>query len=235
MVAFQELLSGKEISTDRTNLTAVTSQSLSQNPSVAIKGPNEGRDISTVSMNETVFIGDSLTVRMKPYIKGAAELYKGAKQTGWMRQQFDDFLKHRNQGANANMKRIVILGGINDITSLRSVEYVKANITYMINAAKAVGLEVVVCTIPKWDMDKYVPYIVRDWKRCGWKPYPLSAKQLEDRTVELNNWILGNPNIDSAVDLYTEMSDYKKYPRADSIHPSGKGSKAMVVRQWHNI
>lgn len=194
--------------------------------SPAVSGEQES--LAEVKTEETVFVGDSLTVLMKPGIEGSVQLSKGGKQTGWMRKELSRFLAERAKGSYQNVKRIVILGGFNDLTSLKSLDSIKENLSAMFSEAQAVGISVVACTIPEWDYEGGLRIFKRDFAKHGWSGgvYPLSALELERRTAQLNEWIK-KQNV-KVVDLFEGMKDRKKYPRGDFVHLYGKGAKAMA-------
>jgi len=199
-------------------------------------------NIEKTTMAETIVVGDSLSAGMKATksIDGAKECFKGAMQTGWMLKNFRERFFARDSAGkytlkpeyqNGAVKKVMVLGGINDITSLKSVNQIKNNLSEIYKLARSAGLTIIACTYPDWDAEKGVEIFRRDFIRHGWGNYPLSPDELQKRTQELNQWILSQNNPSGgfvAVDLHREMTDRKKYPRADFIHPAGRGSKAMA-------
>lgn len=189
-------------------------------------------DLGTVKISETVFVGDSLTFLMEPSLKGATKVAKGAMQTGWMVKNFNKFLAEKKSGMHSNIKRVSILGGFNDLTSLKSISSIKANLTTMYESAKSAGLTVVACTIPEWDYESGRKLFQRDFAKHGWSGgnYPLSAAELESRTKELNEWIKSQagPSV-KVVDLFAEMHDRNKYKRGDFVHLYGKYAANMAA------
>lgn len=189
-------------------------------------------DFGTVKTSETVFVGDSLTFLMGPSLKGAEKVAKGAMQTGWMVKNFNNFLAERKNGMHSNIKRVSILGGFNDLTSLKSLSSIKANLTSMYEVAKRAGLTVVACTIPEWDYESGRKTFQRDFEKHGWNGgnYPLSAEELESRTKELNEWIKSQAGSGvMVVDLFAEMHDRNKYKRGDFVHLYGKHAANMAA------
>ncbi len=191
---------------------------------------SEGRELEPVSLSESVFIGDSLTVGMKPFIEGAYSLYKGAKQTGWMLAQFLNFLKEKREGLHPNAKRIVVMGGFNDISSTKGAAHVIKNLQAMFAAAKQAGLEVVACTIPNWHEKKLHAIWVERWKNRGWGKvkgvYPYSPEELAAQTVEINNWIIKQQG--GLVDMVVDVHGQRFEMSGDGVHRTRKGYRDMA-------
>ena len=101
----------------------------------------EAESIFDSEMNaSTVFLGDSITYFWKLPLHNAGI---GGNRTGDMLSRFQtDVLGH-------GYKRVVILGGTNDIWSQEvSLDRVAVNISSMAEMAKDAGMDVVLCTIP---------------------------------------------------------------------------------------
>ncbi|MCX6735029.1 MAG: hypothetical protein NTZ25_03920 [Candidatus Peregrinibacteria bacterium] len=189
-------------------------------------------DMGTVKISETVFVGDSLTFLMEPNLKGADKVAKGGMQTGWMVKNFNNFLAEKKNGMHSNIKRVSILGGFNDLTSLKSISSIKANLTSMYEAAKKADLTVVACTIPEWDYESGRKTFQRTFEKHEWSGgnYPLSVAELELKTKELNEWIKSQAGSGiKVVDLFTEMHDLNKYKRGDFVHLYGKYAANMAA------
>lgn len=196
-----------------------------------------------VPLTQTIFVGDSITAGMavSKSINGGKECFKGGMQTGWMLKNFRErFFDQDAQGKyklkpeyqNGAVKKVVIEGGFNDITSLKSLESVKQNLSAIYQLARDAGLTIVATTYFDWDAKKGVEIFRRNFEKHKWGEYPLSPEELQKRIQDLNQWVLSQhdpANGFTAIDLQTEMSDHEKYPRADFVHPSGKGSKAMAA------
>jgi len=218
----------------------------SPTPKVETAQPEKGKQSAEVGdkvpLSQTIFIGDSITAGMafSKSINGAKECFKGGMQSGWMLKNFrerffdkDDKGKYtlKPEYQNGAIKKIVVEGGFNDITSVKSVESVKKNLTEIYQLARENGLTIVAPTYFDWDAQKGVELFQRTFKKHGWGEYPLSAEELQKRIGELNQWVLSQndpANGFIAVDLTSEMSDHQKYPRGDFVHPAPKGSKAMA-------
>ncbi|MFA7686123.1 MAG: hypothetical protein WCX95_04990, partial [Candidatus Gracilibacteria bacterium] len=193
----------------------------------------------TVSLKDTVFVGDSLTVMMGNFIPGAVKAYKGAMQTGWMKTELLKVIADYKKGKHPGLKRVVIMGGFNDISSTKGSRYVINNLREMYTAAKAAGLSVVGCTIPDWDYENLQKTWVERWKKRGWGKekgvYPYTAAELEQQTLELNKWIFSQQGtlVDTAVDTYNGGFERSN----DGIHRTTNGSKKMAtsIMQQANI
>jgi len=193
-----------------------------------LEKPEKETLLSNVSASQVGCVGDSLVVGIKRHMPDAVRLCEGGQQTAWMRKKFNEFLKERAEGKHREIKRVIILGGVNDIVSAKSIESIQKNFATMYKAGRAAGLTVIACTIPEWDTEAFLRRVKPLWLRKGWGEYPLSSKQLQERTRQLNQWILAQ-NVDGKVDLYTEMHDRNKYTRSkDGLHLTDKGYKAMA-------
>jgi len=159
----------------------------------AATGVSESAESEKSEIGKTVFIGDSLTAGMKAArgIDGAQECFKGGMQTGWMRGTFlAAYFENGSKPAKlkpefAGLKKIVVLGGVNDISSLKSVEEIKRNLSAIYTAAKEAGLQVVACTIPDWDTKKAVESFEKTFSRRGWQGghYPDSPEKLTQKNT----------------------------------------------------
>lgn len=196
-----------------------------------------------VPIAKTVFVGDSLMVgavqslsgsygrdQIKRNASGAiVEIgsASGGKQTGWMLSRV------RSEIANwkrDGVKRMTVIGGVNDIASGKSVTQITDNLKAMYRLAHEAGVQVVACTIPDWDPAR----IVRD---------PSAAARMRQTTRELNQWILsqqgaGIEGPDVVVDLYTQTADHSQFPRQrDQLHFTAEGSRNMarLITEHGNI
>lgn len=253
---YQEALVGKKSRAERTRLLddihppktespPLVESPDKQNPTSPQleKGKSAPEVTSKVPLSQTVIIGDSISAGMaaSKSLNGAKECFKGGVQTGWMLKNFRErFFDKDDKGEyklkpeyqNGAIKTIIVEGGFNDITSLKSVESVKQNLTAIYQLARDAGLTIVASTYFDWNAQKGVEIFRRDFKKHGWGEYPLSPEELQKRIQELNQWVLSQHNPAggfTAVDLQVEMADHEKYPRGDFVHPSGKGSKAMAA------
>lgn len=205
-----------------------------------------------VPISQTIFAGDSIMVGAfrSGSLNGAENLSKGAQQTRWV---LDNFTAKYLQIVNGvyslkegfkHIKKLVVLFGVNNVTDPRkSIASICKDYREIIRRATEAGVNVALCTIPDFDTAKTANYYKGVWKKRGWHVkgdpkghYPFSAEDLARRTNEVNDWIRAKQGI-TVVDLNTEMRNRAKYPRADSVHPSQKGSRAMAeyIRAQANI
>ncbi len=196
---------------------------------------SEKPKLPEVQVEETAFVGDSLTVGMRPHIEGAVKLYRGAKGMKWMRRKFNRFLAEKRTGQHSTVKRVVIMGGFNDISSTRGANYVIRNLKYMYRSARAAGLSVVGCTIPDWDYHKLHGIWVRRWRKKGWGRtkgvYPYSPEQLKAQTDKVNRWIMAHAD----VGVETHHGEFQR--SRDGIHRTRRGYKDLAahVKRVGNI
>lgn len=180
-----------------------------------------------VPLEQTVFVGDSLTVGMKGSLRGANFVAGGGKQTAWMLTHFRNFLRERIAGQYAGVKRVVIFGGVNDIASGKTPEAIQNNLSAMYSEAKAAGLDVMACTIPQWDTDAFIAR----YEKHGEK-HRHSGAELRARTEAINQWIRSQNGLNDGPSKIAELDhemDSGRYKRArDGIHLTGKASQAMA-------
>jgi len=198
-----------------------------------------------VKLEDTVFVGDSLTNQMGPYIQGAEVAFKGGKQTSWMREQLDKILEEKKRGGHKNLKRIVILGGTNNLNSCKSVKSIIDDLKHMYKAAKDAGLTVVACTIPDENFDQIVERLKKRWKNRGWNggEYPLADRdnhnltRLERNFIAVNNWIRTEADVDQVIDLSHKMANEKsRYPLSkDGVHLGNPKKVAEYITKKANI
>jgi len=212
----------------------ISGELLEENTSGNAAGNESRESLSNTSIKDTVFIGDSLAVGIKGNLSTATHLSKGGQQTSWMLQQLKTFLRARKSGKYQNIKEMVMLGGINDLASTKSVAQITSNLSQIYQLAKNAGIKIVACTVPKWDTKKFIKRIKPLWKKKGWGKngeYTLTAIELDERTIKLNNWI--RSHAPHTADLYTAMADFNKYPRAkDGLHMTGSsyGKMAQIIK-----
>lgn len=198
----------------------------------------EASKLPEVSSNQTVFVGDSITVGLSRNLSESEIIAKGGKQTSWMLKNFLEFIEEKNAGLHPDVKRVVIYGGINDIASLKTPEQIEKNLTAIYQTAHEVGLTVVACTMHQWDTQAFIDRFNKRKKTA----YPLSAKELDDRKEKLNNWILAQKGglVDEVINFQTEMgsTDDSTFKRGrDKLHLSPEGYKqtAELIKSRANI
>lgn len=212
-----------------------------------VNSPKDQKETEPSSTDKTILVGDSITVGYSKYMKNAKSGFKGGKSTTWMRNNFlSNYVQKNAQGKQElkpeyqddKPKNVVILGGVNDIMNGASVNSIINNIRIMAQTSQEVGLQVSVCTLPKWDTSKWSDFYVKQWKTwhkekggTSWNNgvYPYTGAMLSTATDRLNSQIrkLASEGI-KVIDLDTEMTDTNKYPRVDGLHPSPQGAKAMA-------
>lgn len=124
----------------------------------------------------------------------------GGQGTGAMAARFDtDIISH-------NYRDAIILAGVNDIASRRSVTTIKNNLANMYKKAKDAGMRVIAVTITPWQ------------DHSSWTP------EFQAKTEEINAWILSKPaNVDVVVDAYAVLNAFSTKP----LHPNPAGQKAI--------
>jgi len=182
---------------------------------------------------------------MKKYISGAKVAYKGGKQTGWMKKKLDQILEEKKHGRHPNLKRVVILGGTNNLNSCKNVRSIINDLKYMYTAARNADLTVVACTIPDENFDSVVERLKKRWKNRGWNDgiYPLADKDshgltgLERNFIAVNNWIKTEANVDQVIDLSHKMANEKsRYPLSkDGVHLGAPKKVAEYIKNQANI
>ncbi|MFH1246774.1 MAG: GDSL-type esterase/lipase family protein [Candidatus Micrarchaeota archaeon] len=170
--------------------------------------PTSTTSSSTTGLCKAGAIGDSITSG-GGYIaqlnaRCAANLFDnhgiGGQGTGAMVSRFDaDIISH-------NYRDVIILAGVNDIASSRSVNTIKNNLAEMYNRAKNAGMHVIAVTITPWQ------------DHSSWTP------KFQAKTEEVNRWILSKPeNVDVTVDAYSVLNAFSTKP----LHPNNAGQKAI--------
>lgn len=196
-------------------------------PLITEEAPRQGNELSeNVSLNNTAFVGDSLTVGMSRFIPGAVKLYRGGMQTTWMKNQLVKLIADHKKGKYPRLKRVVIMGGINDLTNgAKGSKHVIENLRQMYIAAKDAGLSVVACTIPDWEHERLHRKWTNRWEKKGGS-YPYTASELHQQTLEINKWIFSQKGglVDTVVDTYA--GNFQK--SRDGLHRTTAGSRQMA-------
>lgn len=188
--------------------------------------PQQTREAQNSDIGEVAFMGDSLTKGMELYkgIDGAGTFGIGGQNTGQMLKRFE------REVVGGGYKKVVILAGVNNLTSDWTPEKVERDLKKMYEMARAADIKVVACTLPPWGkfIENY-PYKKFAVERG------LTAEKMQTRTNELNNWIRSQEGglVDKVVDLYKYMGDESdstrlKYDSGDGLHPGKKGAKLMA-------
>lgn len=243
-LAFQELLVQRESRMERDALR----RELPAPPPAAppVPQPPEARaeeDIDEsveasqpVSIGRVTFFGDSLTDRRaggmlaQPEMRGSVILEDaavGGQQTRHMREAMEHALTN---GDMRDVQTVVIFGGVNDLASKKSPEEIILNLDAMYQMMTARGINIVACTIPPWDITKFLERYEKRRLRKGWKPYPFTADQLAARQARVNAWIRGQQSEKiRIVDVASEVeANPRRYKRSgDGLHFIGEGYRNL--------
>lgn len=208
---------------------------------------NEGREKTANSTKNTILVGDSVTVCYANKMPDAKKACKGGKSTDWMEKNFRAQYLQKNPTGKYELKseylevkdelNLVLLGGVNDIMNGEKVGKIMNNLTSIAEKSAEAGIKnVAVCTLPKWDTERWSNFYKVQWqkwhKRDGgnsWNNgvYPYSGEMLATATERLNAEIrkLAGRGI-KVIDLYNNMGEI---PLVDGLHPSPKGSAIMAA------
>ena len=154
--------------------------------------------------------GASYTVALQKRVKGSRTFTfgYGGKQTAYI-------LGKLNQALAKKPDDIIILAGVNDIASGKSVEHITGNLQKMYRASKEAGARVIAVKILPWHGRK-------------------RSKGKEDITKAVNSWIENSPDADVVVEGTRMHSDdpskyemNKEYTN-DKIHPNKKGKEILA-------
>jgi lysophospholipase L1-like esterase len=109
---------------------------------------------------------------------------------------------------------VVVLAGVNDLASGRTLTSITERLDSLYREAKAGGLRVVALTVTPW---------------MGHAKGPANA----ERTAQLNEWILSNPVPDAVVDT-SVLGDHEgyllpPYDRGDGLHMTPEGAQDLAL------
>ena len=162
------------------------------------------------SITDNNWQGASYTVALEKRVKGSRTFTfgYGGKQTTYI-------LGKLNQALAKNPDDIIILAGVNDIASGKSVEHITGNLQKMYRASREAGARVIAVKILPW----------HGRKRSKGKEYVTKA---------VNSWIENSPDVDVVVEGSRMHSDdpsryemNKEYTN-DKIHPNEKGKEILA-------
>ncbi len=184
-------------------------------------GPQPASATSTPSTgtgDKIAVIGDSITAdgtQYQNYLRSnctgkSIEVFaEVGKQTSWMLDQFRDNVK--GKGFNG----LIILGGVNDLSSSRTSSQIQTNLNTIYTEAMADGMKVTAITV------------------LPWKDYSSWDATKQTNTEALNRWILGSP-ANVKVNAYAEFGDASdsaklksSYDPGDHLHPNATGSRKL--------
>lgn len=171
----------------------------------------------TLNCNTVTAGGNNYVNELRSKCSGSTftNLGIGGQQTTQMVQRFD------NQVTNCNYNEVIILGGVNDVTSDRSAAQIKESLSSMYQQAKDDNLKVIAVTITPWK---------------GWTRWTAQRQQV---TEEVNGWIMSEANVDVRVNAYSAMVDPNDPGKLKSeyvgpaqpggyLHPGTEGQKAIA-------
>lgn len=162
-------------------------------------------------------LGDSLTANpayCSGLKDGLADTGSAVVCRGYVGQGSAVVASHLNEAWKMNATDVVILAGVNDLASGRSLDQIKANLEGLYRAAKNGGLRVVALTVTPW-MDH------------------AKGEKNRGRTDALNEWILSNPIPDAIVDT-SVLGDHTgcllpPYDSGDGLHMTSAGAEDLAA------
>ncbi len=138
----------------------------------------------------------------------------GAAQTGSAQNPKGMRLQYEDSVANAGYDLLIVLGGVNDVASGRSVSFTQENLGYIYSQAKAKGMKVAAIPILPWGC-----YYTSDGNKVA-------------QTKEINAWIEANNDVDYFIDVYALFSDgndcLKEEYSLDTIHVNRAGHDKLA-------
>jgi lysophospholipase L1-like esterase len=173
-----------------------------------------------------IAIGDSITAnswQKVPYTDSLQERVKGSrvitlgyggKQTAFIARKLTNELKKLKR-LKKKPDDIIILAGVNDIGSGKSVEHITGNLQSMYIESKEAGARVIAVKILPWHARK-------------------SSRGKEHITKAVNAWIESSPDVDVVIEGNQMRSeDPSKYEMnktytKDGIHPNDEGRKMLA-------
>jgi lysophospholipase L1-like esterase len=170
-----------------------------------------------------IAIGDSITKnswQKVPYTDSLQERVKGSRvitlgyggrQTAFIARKLTNELKKLKEQPDD----IIILAGVNDIGSGKSVEHITGNLQSMYRESKEAGARVIAVKILPWHARK-------------------SSRGREHITDAVNAWIESSPDVDVVIEgSQMRSEDPSKYEMSkeytkDGIHPNDEGRKMLA-------
>lgn len=138
----------------------------------------------------------------------------GAAQTGSAQNPKGMRLQYEDSVANAGYDLIIVLGGVNDVASGRSVTFTQDNLGYIYSQAKAKGMKVAAIPILPWGC-----FYTSDGNKVN-------------QTKAINAWIEANNDVDYFIDVYDLFSDgndcLKEEYSLDNIHVNRTGHDKLA-------
>jgi murein DD-endopeptidase MepM/ murein hydrolase activator NlpD len=164
--------------------------------------------------DDTLIIGDSISVGYLQYFRcNVDSIAQQSKGTSWMNTQLAARL------ATRKYRTIVVLGGVNDIASLRSSSEIIANLKSMQSSAN--GAKVRFATILPWKNYRADNYVSDAQPGSSWT----AAKQ--KTTDEVNAWIRTQPDfidtniyMEDSVEKQTLKKEFRGTGYDGYLHPT---------------
>jgi lysophospholipase L1-like esterase len=138
----------------------------------------------------------------------------GAAQTGSAQEPKGMRLQYEDSVANAGYNLLIVLGGVNDVASGRSVSFTEDNLGYIYSQAKSKGMKVAAIPILPWGC-----FYTADGNKIA-------------QTKQINTWIENNTDVDYFIDVYDLFNDgndcLKQEYSLDNIHVNRAGHDKLA-------
>ncbi len=161
---------------------------------------------------DTVFIGDSITVGLPPFVFVAGNKSDIAKVGAGTAQILSMVRTGESVRALDFQKNAVVLGGTNDIGAGLSAEAIFGNLAAIWKLCKAHGMRVVALTIPP---------------AKGYSGFASNFQAINTKRKLVNAMILSSPLADSKIDLDAMLGDASdpdklaaRFDSGDHLHPN---------------
>lgn len=182
---------------------------------------------TTTTTKSILAIGDSITA---PTIgRNSTYVERFAKQnTDWSLDnkavggQMTDYLLNKEikpiETAGSKYGVVTILGGTNDVISLRDVAWTTNNLDKIIKSAKNITNKVIVIS---------PPYQTKSIAPTQYVPTPLPIREANARLEAINAYLATYPGI-IYIDFFSATKNNQSLISSDGIHPTPGGQKALM-------
>lgn len=164
-------------------------------------------------------IGDSLTASVAYCAALKEQLPAGSTLSchGLRGQGTGPILEDLKRSIRHDHEYVVVLAGVNDLASGRSMDRIKANLEQMYLEIRANDAKVIAVTLTPWAGSR-------------------AGKTLTGKTDELNTWIKRHRLPDRVVDT-SSLGDFSgrlfdRYGAADGLHLNPEGSAKLAELVW---
>lgn len=175
----------------------------------------------------TVFIGDSITVGLPPFVfvhGDKSSIAKGGAATG----QILGMVRASEVTRGLDFQRnCVVLGGTNDIGGVLSAETIFGNLTSIWNICKAHGMRVVALTIPP---------------AKGYSGFASNFQTINAKRKLVNAMIMSSTLADTKVDLDSllgSVDDRDRLAKAndsgDHLHPNKQRMGELLTQELNRV